>query len=284
MELHQEIERRRVFEPLYLFAREFLLTTGLSNENVKYYASLVPFYTVYKLRRMAVATTRLYLLCFAHQRFGQINDNLTDAFIHLVDQYEKQAKQAADEAARQSLDEASEYLKSAGAVLNLFVDPSIPAEAPFDQVRAQAFALLEPERFAQVSAYLRDIEFDKAASEWAHYKTLSAHFKRNLRHLFAALQFAGRVEDAPLMEAVVFLQDLLRDGRAPRRADPATFPTGVHTEDLAPASVRRDGRCSKEEAAAGRPLRVSRLPPGAQRLGGGRPVRGGQHRVSPLRG
>lgn len=232
MELHQEVERRQAFEPLYRFAHEFLQTTSLSNESVKYYASLVPFYTIYKLRRMAVATTRLYLLCFAHQRFGQINDNLTDAFIHLVDQYEKQAKQAAKEAARQSLDEASEHLKSAGAVLNLFVDPSIPAEVPFEQVRAQAFDLLEPERFEQVSAYLRDVEFDKAASEWAHYKTLSTHFKRNLRHLFAALQFAGRVEDAPLMEAVVFLQALLRSGRAPRRVDPATFPTAFIPKTL----------------------------------------------------
>ena len=49
-------------------------------------------------------------------------------------------------------------------MLNLFVDPSIPAEAPFEQVRAQAFDLLEPERFAQVSAYLRDVEFDKAVN------------------------------------------------------------------------------------------------------------------------
>jgi TnpA family transposase len=92
--------------------------------------------------------------------------------------------------------------------------------------------LLDPERFVQVSAYLRDVEFDKAASEWAHYKTLSAHFKRNLRHLFTALQFAGRVEDAPLMEAVVFLQGLLRDGRAPRRVDPETFPTAFIPKTL----------------------------------------------------
>ncbi len=162
-ELHQEVERRGFFEPLYLFSHDFLLTAGLSNESVKYYASLVPFYTVYKLRRMAVATTRLYLLCFAHQRFGQINDNLTDAFTHLVDHYEKQAKLASDEAARQALDEASEHLESAGQVLNLFVDSSISPETPFEQVRAKAFALLEPDRFALVSAYMRDVEFDKAA-------------------------------------------------------------------------------------------------------------------------
>jgi hypothetical protein len=85
--MQQEIARRKFFQPLYEFAHTFLVTTGISNESVKYYASLVQFYTVYKLQRIAVATTRLYLLCFAYHRFRQINDNLIEAFIHLIDQY-----------------------------------------------------------------------------------------------------------------------------------------------------------------------------------------------------
>jgi TnpA family transposase len=250
-ELRQEVQRRGFFEPLYLFSRDFLRTTGLSNESVKYYASLVPFYTVYKLRRMAVATTRLYLLCFAYYRFGQINDNLTDAFIHLVADYEKEAKLASEEAARRALEEASEHLRSAGEVLNLFIDPSIPDQAPFEQVRAKAFSLLEPERFALVSAYMRDVEFDKAACEWAYYRTLSATFKRNLRHLFANLQFAGRVEDAPLMEAVIFLQDLLRGGNSPRRTNPATFPTA-----FIPKTLRRHLFVETEDSLKKKELQV----------------------------
>ena len=86
-QMQQEVARRKFFQPLYEFAHTFLVTTGISNESVKYYASLVQFYTVYKLQRIAVATTRLYLLCFAYHRFRQINDNLIEAFIHLIDQY-----------------------------------------------------------------------------------------------------------------------------------------------------------------------------------------------------
>jgi len=86
-ELRQEVERRRFFQPLFEFGQTFLASAGLSNESVKYYASLVQFYTVYKLQRMAGPTVRLYLLCFASHRFRQINDNLIEAFIHLVDQY-----------------------------------------------------------------------------------------------------------------------------------------------------------------------------------------------------
>ena len=46
-ELRQEGERRRFFQPLYKFARTFLGAAGLSNDSVRYYASLVEFYTVY---------------------------------------------------------------------------------------------------------------------------------------------------------------------------------------------------------------------------------------------
>jgi hypothetical protein len=131
---------------------------------VKYYASLVQFYTVYKLQRMAVPTVRLYLLCFASHRFRQINDNLIEAFIHLVDQYEQQAKLASEEAAVKAMSDTTANLQAAGQVLNLFLDPSIAGWTPFSKVRQQAFSLLDTTRFAQVSEYMRKIEFDKTDS------------------------------------------------------------------------------------------------------------------------
>ncbi len=168
-ELRQEVERRRFFQPLHEFAQTFLATAGLSVESGKYYASLVKFYTVYKLQRMAQGTTRLYLLCFAYHRFRQINDNLIEAFIHLVDQYENQAKRAAEEGMQKAMLDAAEHLQAAGQVLSLFIDTSIPDDTPFTAVKEQAFNLLEPEQFPVVSNYLRNIAFDKTGFEWAYY-------------------------------------------------------------------------------------------------------------------
>jgi hypothetical protein len=231
-ELRREIERRKFFQPLHEFAKSFLAAAGISNESGKYYASLVKFYTIYKLQRMAEATARLYLLCFAYHRFRQINDNLIEAFIHLVDQYESQAKQAAVDAMQRALNDASENLKAAGAVLALFVDNEIPGDASFASVKEKAFALLEPERFPIVSNYMCNIEFDKVGFEWSHYTKLSSTFKRNLRQLFSNLDFAGRVKDAPLLEAVVFLQDLLRQGKSPRQTNPSLFPITIIPKSL----------------------------------------------------
>jgi len=111
--------------------------------------------------------------------------------------------------------------------LNLFVDQSIADETPFVEVKQKAFCLLEPERFALVSDYMRNIEFDRTAFEWSYYGTLHFKFKLNLRHLFSALDFAGLIDDAPLLEAIAFLQELLRQGKSPRQANPSEFPQAL---------------------------------------------------------
>jgi Tn3 transposase DDE domain/Domain of unknown function (DUF4158) len=239
-ELRQESERRQFFAPLHEFAKHFLETTGISTDSGRYYASLVKFYTVYKLQRMPVAITRLYLLCFAYHRFRQINDNLIEAFIHLVDQYEQSARLAAEAAAQSALTDASTHLQAAGKVLNLFVDKSIPRNASFASVRKKAFALLPPERFEPVSSYMRNVTFDKVGFEWSHYTALSPVIKRNIRHLFAGIEFAGRVEDAPLLGAVAFLQELLRNGKSPRQSKPSAFPTAFIPKNLQPHLYRTE--------------------------------------------
>ncbi|MBQ4855791.1 Tn3 family transposase [Rhodanobacter sp. B2A1Ga4] len=231
--LKQEVERRQLFQPLHAFAQQFLAAAGISQESGKYFASLVMYYTVYKLQRMAPATTRLYLLCFAYHRYRQINDHLIEAFMVRVEGYGKQAKLASEEAMRQALTDASEHLQAAGEVLHLFVDDTIPDNASFATVKAKAFSYLGPERIPLVADYMRNIAFDKVGFQWAYYTTLSPTFKRNLRHLFTDLDFAGRVEHAPLMAAVDFLQGHLRLGHTPRQIDPASFPV-----DLIPKRLR----------------------------------------------
>ena len=231
-ELRREVDRRKYFQPLHAFTQIFLATTGISNESGKYYAGLVKFYTAYKLRRMSLATVRLYLLCFAYHRFRQINDNLIEALIYWVNQYEKQAKLGAEQAIARALTDAANHLQAAGQILNLFVDESITDDLPFSVVKAKAFSILDPASFSWVSDYMRHIKFDKTGFEWSAYSKLSATFKRNLRQLFADLTFASRVEDAPLLAAVVFLQTLLQQGKSPRQTDPATFPVAVIPKSL----------------------------------------------------
>ncbi|WP_434083490.1 hypothetical protein, partial [Escherichia coli] len=197
------------------------------------------------LQRMKKETAQLYLLFFAFHRFQQINDNLIEALLHWVDQYEKQAKRAAEEAMNNAVTNAAKNLQAAGHVLSLFTDDTITDDTPFSIIKEKAYALLEQERFPLVADYLRNIAFDKTAFEWSHYTKLSATFKRNLRQLFTDLDFAGRVEDSPLLEAIAFLQNLLRTEKSPRQTDPNSFPTEIIPKGLRRYLFSKEGKTFK---------------------------------------
>ena len=226
-ELRQEVERRQFFSATHQFALTFVPLAGMSNESVKYYASLVQFYTRYKLRRMASASARLFLLCFCFHRFRQINDNLLEAFIYLVGQFDKHAKIAANDAMQLATSEATTNLLAAGEVLGLFVDESIADDCPFSTVKARAFELLDPKAFPFVADYLRNVNFDRVAFEWSYLAKLSRAIKRNLRHLFKELDFSGRVDAAPLICAITVMQDMFRQDKSLRQADVSNSPEAI---------------------------------------------------------
>lgn len=233
-QLRQEVARRQQLAPLYDFSQRFLADAELSSECVKDYAALVQFYSLYKLRRIKVSMARLYLICFTFYRFRQINDNLIEAYIYLVGQFDKQTKVAAKEAMHKAVDEASANLQAAGEVLELFVNDTIAADCPFSTVQERAFGLLASQVIPSVANYLRNVAFDRIGYEWSHFAKLSRTVKRNLRHLFCELDFSGRVQDAPLINAILILQSQFRLHKSLRQIDPSLFPTA-----LIPPSVKR---------------------------------------------
>jgi len=173
-------------------------------------------------------------LCFAFRRFRQINDNLIEAFIHLVGQFDRQAKLAAKAALQQASDEATNNLKAAGEVLSLFLDESIASDSLFSAAKARAFGILEVDAFPPVTNFLRNVAFDRLDYEWTYFTKQTSAIKRNLRHLFCDIDFAGRLEDAPLVRAITTMQCLLRENKSLRQADSTQFP-----EAVIPPSLRK---------------------------------------------
>ena len=93
-----EIERGQHLRELYAVAERIIADTGLSVESVRFYASLVDYYTVYKLKRMSRSMTRLYLLCFVRDRYQRLNDHLIAAFCALVRRYADEVSEGARDA------------------------------------------------------------------------------------------------------------------------------------------------------------------------------------------
>ena len=121
-EIKQEIHRGEQLRDLYHLADKLLPNLDISNESIKYYASLVNYYSVYKLKRFSESTAYVYLLCFVYHRYQGLHDNLIQCFIHHVRQFREAAKEEGKEQVYQQRREGNEKLDKAAQILKLFTD------------------------------------------------------------------------------------------------------------------------------------------------------------------
>jgi hypothetical protein len=130
-EIAREIERGHQIRDLYGLAHAFLPHLDISNESIKYYASLVAYYSVFRLKQLDEWVVYLYLLCFVYHRYQKLHDNLLNTLIHHVRRYADEAKGEAKERVYEHRMEGNDNLLKAGQLLKLFTDDSIAESTPF---------------------------------------------------------------------------------------------------------------------------------------------------------
>lgn len=224
-EIKREIHRGEQIRDLYYLATRLLPHMGISNESVKYYASLVNYYSVYKLKRFDEPTAHVYLLCFVYHRFQRLHDNLMSSLIHHVRRYRDAANTVAKDRVYEYRSQGNEDIDRAGQVLRLFTDDGIPPQTPFHEVRAKAFSILERDRIDFVADHIiTKVKFDERAFQWEHVDELAHQFKRHLRPILLAVDWAASAGHVALIEAVEFLKDAFQKGRPLSQYPTAAFP------------------------------------------------------------
>lgn len=192
---------------------------------IKYYASLVGYYSVYKLKRFNESTAYVYLLCFIYHRYQRLHDNLINSLIYYVRRYTNESKSAAKERVYACRIEADQNLQKAGQVLKLFTDDSIPENTPFQEVQAKAFAILDRQKLDFVADHIgTEAKFDETAFQWEHIDGLSHQFKRHVRSILLAIDFTSSLAHDPLIETIHFLKAAVRQGKSLGQYPPDTFP------------------------------------------------------------
>jgi TnpA family transposase len=234
-EIKRELRRGEQIRPLYLLTKQLLPQLDISNESIKYYASLVTYYSVFRLKQLDEQVVDIYLLCFVYHRYQRLHDNLINSLIHNDRRYTDQAKSAAKERVYSFQIERNQNLQKAGQVLKLFTDGSIGEDTPFQAVQTRAFAILERQKLERIADHIAtNIRFDEAALQWDHIDTLAHQFKRHLRPILLAVEFAASAPQAPLLEAIHFLKTALRQEKPLTRLAPAEFPNR-----FIPANLKR---------------------------------------------
>lgn len=231
-EIKLEIQRGKRIQPLYQLAQRMLPKLGISNESVKYYASLVGYYSVFRLKQLNEWIAYVYLLCFVYYRYQRVHDNLINTFLYNVKHYSDEAKNAAKERVYECHIESNQNMKKAGKVLKLFTDDAIPPDTPFQTVQSMAFALLERRKLVDIADQIAtNAKFDEIAFQWEHIDKLAGQFKRNLRPIFLMVNFSTLQIHDPLIKAINFLKQAFLKGR----------PLGQYSSDTLPIRFIPDG-------------------------------------------
>ena len=231
-EVQKEVAKRIQLTDLFQLAKQFLPSLHISNENIKYYASLVSYYPVKDIKKMSREIAHAYLLCFISYRYQMVNDNLVNTFLYHVNKFIEGAKEAAKEHMAQEKLEANQHFRDAGKILNLFTDETISDETVFRAVKQKAFAILEKEKFPLVSQYLTKAVLDETAYEWQQYARIALRFKLHLRHLFVAIPFETQIKNDPLLKAVHFLKETFARDKSLRDYPQKVIPQACIPEKL----------------------------------------------------
>jgi TnpA family transposase len=214
-EMKQEIARGEQIRDLYYRAEHLIPLLEISNEGIKYYASLVAYYSVFRLRQLDEYLVYIYLLCFIFHRFQRFQDNLIGYFIHQIRRYVDEARQAAKDVVAAYRLERNRNLQRAGQVLQLFNDDTIPAETPFGEVRSRAFKLLKRPQLDQIAQYMvANVQLDEQEIQWLYLESKAQEFKRRLRRVVRTVSFATAIASDPLLEALSFMKQAFQERRA----------------------------------------------------------------------
>lgn len=225
-EIKREIDRGKQIQTLYQLAQELLPKLDISNESVKYYASLVGFYSVFRLKRLNEWVVYVYLLCFVHHRYQRMHDNLINTFIYNVRRFMDDAKATAKEQVYECYTESNQNMKKAGQVLKLFTDESIPTHTPFQEIRDRAFAILERQKLVAIADQIvTNTKFDEIAFQWEHIDRLAPRFKRHLRSILLMIDFVAPLLRDPLIEAIHFIKQSFIKNKALGQYPSHTLPT-----------------------------------------------------------
>ena len=229
-----ERQKHATLAPLHTAAKAILPGLGISQQNTRHYASLVHYYTIFDLRRMTAGQRHLYLLCYAWQRYRQINDNLVDAFCHGMAQIEQETKEASEEAYAKAQEKRQREAPRVGRVLLLYVDETVDDTTPFGEVRKRAFAIMPKDDLLTAGNRLCERSDSQLELRWRAVDRAAGRFKRNLRPLAMAIDFSAEPAGRQWRAALSWMKDVFNCQQRLVQRPLAEIPADTIPERLRP--------------------------------------------------
>ena len=238
----REREKRATLAPLHAIAKTLLPKLGISQQNLRYYASLANFYTVHDLRNLKPNQTHLYLLCYAWLRYRQLTDNLVDAMAYHMKRLEDESRAGAKQSFVTQQLQRQQETPRVGRLLLLYVDDTVVDTTPFGNVRKQAYKILPKDSLQLIGQRMSVKPANKLTLQWKVVDSLAERMRRHLRPLYVALDFAAIDPDNPWLAALAWAKGVFAKQQRLSQRPVAECPAATLPERLRPYLLTFDDK------------------------------------------
>ncbi|WP_428410728.1 hypothetical protein [Legionella sp.] len=119
-EINASVKNHQFLSAIYQRSIEVIKELGISEQNIMHYAELAVYITCYGLRAMKQKNlSRLYLMCYAHQRYLKISDHLVASCVHKINYFMGKAEEHQAQAICDAKDDDKDQRHAAAAILSL---------------------------------------------------------------------------------------------------------------------------------------------------------------------
>ena len=214
-ETMKTIAQKGLLGKYYQYLTDLPKNLDISIQNTQYYASLVYYYSIYKIGRMPTSYARFLLACFVFVRYQQMHDYLVKALLYKTRKYVELGKQKANEEMARINIRYRNRLEKAGLLLEMFLDnESIPDTLPFVDVRQKAFSIMERDELEYLTQSLKEEKVDLNKLEWENFDRLHAKVRLNLRSLVLNIDFKVLDENTKFIDVIGSFKDSWVKGRS----------------------------------------------------------------------
>ena len=209
-QVFEEIRKLKIITPLFEVSKNILNTLELSLSTINYFAEIMRNYNISKLKQINKSRKILLILCFVHQKYLKINDNLVKTFLHSMGKYSEEVKTLVKKRNDITRIEKTENSKQIAQLLNLYVDKNIDVSLPFSKIREKAYNILPKDKIEKVVEAIKSKDPEGNEYIWVEYDKKYGTIKKNIRNIFENLDFKQFSNDK-FFEGVSFLQKQLSE-------------------------------------------------------------------------
>lgn len=215
-EIMKTVKQVNTLRSIYLYAKDFLPKTALSNNAIKYYANLVDQYPVSRLRKLNEQDQKLYVICYIYHRYQVLTDHVIINFMHYVELIRTEIKEHTDtQMANYMANIIKKYPKLAKFFRWFPQQESVTQSS--DDFFKSAFNILPKRDFENLAKYFEGLDFDFNSEKWLcverEFRTTSMY----LRPTFLAVDFEHYKSNHQIFELMKILKNHYGNNKSPKQ-------------------------------------------------------------------